>query len=75
MVLTQNLGKVVPSSELARELESKSKTIQEKIKKLEDLLLIQEKAQQSEESSKKFVNQKGEIRIWSSSSGSKNSQS
>ena len=75
MILTQDLGKVVPSSELAREIESKSKTLQEKIKKLEELLLKPEKTQQSEESSKKFINQKGEVRIWSSSSRAKNSQS
>ena len=73
MVVTQDLGKVVPSSELARDLETKSKALQEKITKLEQLLLAPDK--QDERPSKKFVNDKGEVRIWSSSAGVQNSQS
>jgi SMC interacting uncharacterized protein involved in chromosome segregation len=38
MVLTQDLGKIVPSSDLARDLVSKSKDLQEKIDKLENEL-------------------------------------
>jgi hypothetical protein len=75
MVLTQDLGKVVPSSELARELQAKSKAIQEKITRLEQLLLIPQEVQQNEDTSKKFVSPDGEVRIWSSAAGTKKSQS
>ena len=75
MVLTQDLGKVVPSSELAREIESKSKALQEKINKLEQLLLVPEADSQKDDTSKKFVSPEGEVRIWSTSTGSKKSQS
>ena len=66
MVLTQDLGKVVPSSELARDLESKSKVLQEKIEKLELLLRTPEVKPQNESESRKFENSDGEVRIWAS---------
>ena len=66
MVLTQDLGKVVPSSELARDLESKSKVLQEKIEKLELLLRTPEVKPQNESESRKFENSGGEVRIWAS---------
>ena len=67
MVLTQDLGKVVPSSQLANELESKSKALQEKIDKVELQLKVPDTAPKEEGESRKYVSSDGEVRIWSSS--------
>ena len=67
MVLTQDLGKVVPESELAQELQLKSKALQEKIEDLEKELREAEHAENREQDeSKKYVSPTGEIRIWAS---------
>lgn len=67
MVLNQDLGKVVPSSELALVLESKGKELQEKIEKIEaELDRLKKDPVKNEGVSKKFVDEKGEVRIWGS---------
>ncbi len=67
MVLTQDLGKVVPESELAQELQSKSNALQEKIESLEKELRESDHSEKKEqEESKKFVSPTGEVRIWAS---------
>jgi hypothetical protein len=75
MVLNQDIGKVVPSSELAEVLESKSKTLQEKIEKIEEELRKVPEAGKGDGDSKKFVDEKGGVRIWGASSNEKETQS
>ena len=67
MLLTQDLGKVVPSSELAKELLSKSKALEEKIEKLEKELQKLESTPKAEQGEfKRIVSADGEVKIWSS---------
>jgi hypothetical protein len=75
MVLHQDLGKVVPSSELAEVIESKSKALQEKIEKIEVELRKAKEPAKIEGDYKKFVDEKGGVRIWGASSDEKKDQS
>ena len=72
MMLTQDLGRMVPSSRLAEELLAKKATLQEEISKLEQELSAQTapKAETQPEGLKKIKDEDGQVRIWSSSSAS-----
>jgi len=72
MMLTQDLGRMVPSSRLAEELLAKKSTLQEEITKLEQGLSAKTapKAETQPEGLKKIKDEDGQVRIWSSSSAS-----
>jgi RNase H-fold protein (predicted Holliday junction resolvase) len=67
MVLTQDLGKIVPSSELAGDLVSKSKYLQEKIDKLEnELQRLDSIPIVWTGEFEKVVSAEGEVKTWTS---------
>ncbi len=70
MMLTQDLGRMVPSSTLAEELLAKKSSLQEEIAKLEQELSKKPivKTDTSSEGIKKIKDEDGEVRIFSSSS-------
>ena len=72
MVLNQNLGTVVPTSGLANEIIAKSNELQAEIVRLEKELSVKpvEVKSEAEQSVKKFQDEEGHVRIWSSSSDS-----
>jgi len=69
MALNQVLSKVVPSSKLSEDLKSDRSALQEKIDKLEaELSKPDPPSAQAQSDVKKVENDKGQVRIWSSSS-------
>jgi len=70
MVLTQDLGRMVPSSRLAEELLARKSSLQEEIAKLENELSVKPiaKTDAPPEGIKKVKDEGGQVRIWSSSS-------
>jgi hypothetical protein len=73
MVVNQNLGTVVPGSQLAEDLLAKSSTIQQEITKLENeelasKLQLKRKIAEDQTKVKKVQDEDGRVRIWSSSS-------
>ncbi len=74
MVLNQDLGKVVPTSELAQVLESRGKELQQKIEKIEaELQHLKKDVHKTEGESKKFVDENGAVRIWGATAAEKTS--
>jgi L-lactate utilization protein LutC len=70
MVITQDLGRMVPSSRLAEELLTKKSSLQAEITKLEHELSTKPivKTDAPPEGIKKIKDEDGQVRIWSSSS-------
>jgi hypothetical protein len=70
MMLTQDLGRMVPFSRLAEELLAKKSSLQEEITKLEQELSAKaaHKPETRPEGIKKVKDEDGQVRIWSSSS-------
>jgi len=72
MVLTQDLGRMVPSSRLAEELLARKSSLQEEISKLEHELAVKPvaKTDSAPEGVRKLKDDEGQVRIWSSASSS-----
>jgi hypothetical protein len=69
MVLNQDLSKVVPTSKLSEDLKSDRSALQEKINRLEaELSKPDPPVMQAQSDVKKVENEKGQVRIWSTSS-------
>jgi hypothetical protein len=73
MVLNQDLSKVVPTSRLSEELNSRKTTLQDEISRLEQQLRSKPQPQsenQEQGDIRKVKDEDGQVRIWSSSSTS-----
>jgi hypothetical protein len=72
MMVTQDLGRIVPASSLAEELLLKKTSLQEDISKLEHELNAkpEAKTESSSEEIQKVKDEDGQVRIWSSSQAS-----
>ncbi len=72
MVLTQDLGRMVPTSRLAEELTVKKVSLKEEISALERELAVKPVARSSAppDGVRKVQDEEGQVKIWSSSSSS-----